>query len=208
MRSRLLGTTGLAAALALAVPAGGSTPAGAATGKRCAHLARDAVVLKRTVRVLAFRERKRFGARTYACYRPTGRTMLLHTSSSGVATTDIVLDGLAVFGRVVAYHVQARGDSNYSYVRSFDVRSGKRLRRSGKFLDAPVTDPYPQPPAVIATNARGAIVWLANSVLRALDSRGSRVLAIAFEGAITHVRAGEVKASWIQNGHLRRARLT
>jgi hypothetical protein len=34
--------------------------------------------------------------------------MKLHTSTSGAATTDIVLDRLAVSGRIVAYHVQAR----------------------------------------------------------------------------------------------------
>jgi hypothetical protein len=52
----------------------------------------------------------------------------------------------------------------------------------------------------MATNARGAIVWVANGVLRALDSRGSRVLATetAQLGTVSNVRASAKRARWRQ----------
>jgi hypothetical protein len=195
----------VAALAPLAVAAAVASASATTTTRHCAHRAKASIVLRHTATVLAYRDAKRFGARTYACWRPTGRTMRLHTSTGGAATTDIVLDGLAVSGRVVAYHVQATGDRNYSFVRSLDVRSGMRLRRSGTFLESPPA--YPLPRVAIATNGRGAVVWLANGVLRALDQDGSRRLALETAGAISGVAAGARTARWTQGAVVHRARL-
>lgn len=208
MRAKLILPTAVAAFALLAGASVSPAPATATATKACANRTATSIVLKRTARVLAYRDKRSFGAKTYACWRPTGRTMTLHTSSGGAATTDIVLDALAISGRVVAYHVQARGDSNYSFVRSFDVRTGKRLRRSGKFLQPRSTASTAAPrAATIATNANGAIVWLANGVLRAMDRDGSRELTSEATGAITAVAASERTARWRQGGAERRVRL-
>jgi hypothetical protein len=197
----------ISAVAAAAVMAAGVAPPQAAARKRCAHSA-GATTLKQTVRVWAYRSAGGdVGARSYACYRSTGRTLLLHTDTSGAATTDVVLDALAVAGRVVAYHVQASGSDNYDFVRSFDVRSGRRLRRSGRFPQPRGTGEYPLPHIVIATNARGAIVWLTGGVLRALDRNGARVLAREAAGAISGVLATAGAARWTQGARRHSARL-
>jgi hypothetical protein len=193
MRPKLAVIVTIAAALAGA----GVTPAHAAA-KRCAHSA-GATTLKKTPLVWAYRSKgSEFGARSYACYRPTGRTLLLHKNTGGAATTDIILDAVAVSGRVVAFHVQASSESSYDFVKSFDVRSGKRLRSSAKFAQPTPAGDYPLPRVAIATNARGAIVWLASGVLRALDRSGARVLARETAGPISRLSATARTARWTQ----------
>jgi hypothetical protein len=184
--------------VATALAGAGVAPADAATKKRCAHSA-GATTLKRTPLVWAYRSKgSEFGARSYACYRPTGRTLLLHKNTGGAATTDIILDAVAIAGRVVAFHVQASSETSYDFVRSYDARSGRRLRSSGKFAQTGATGDYPLPRVAIATNARGAIVWLASGVLRALDRSGARVLARETAGPISGVSATARTARWTQ----------
>jgi hypothetical protein len=183
--------------VATALAGAGIAPAHAAK-TRCAHSA-GATTLKKTPFVWAYRSKGgELGAKSYACYRPTRRTLLLHTNTGGAATTDIVLDAVAVSGRVAAFHVQASGDSTYDFVTSYDVRSGRRLRSSGKFPQPPATGEYTLPRVAIATNARGAIVWLAGGVLRALDRSGARVLARDTAGPISGVSATADAARWTQ----------
>lgn len=86
-----------------------------------------------------------------------------------------------------AFAVRASGDRNYDVVRSLDVRSRRRLRRSG-IVERPAGVPLQPPPrSAIATNAGGAIVWLAGGVLRATDAGSTRVLAVQAAGAINRV---------------------
>jgi hypothetical protein len=184
--------------IATALAGAGVAPAQAAAKKRCAHSA-GATTLKKTAVIWAYRAKgSELGAKSYACYRPTGRTLLLHANTGGAATTDVVLDAVAVTGRVVAFHVQASGDSTYDFVRSYDARSGRRLRSSRKFPQPPATGAYPLPRVAIATNARGAIVWLASGVLRALDRSGARVLARETADPISGVAATARTARWTQ----------
>ena len=193
--------------VATALGGAGVAPAHAATKKRCAHSA-GATTLKKTPLVWAYRSKgSEFGAKSYACDRPTGRTLLLHKNTGGAATTDIILDAVAVAGRVVAFHVQASSESSYDFVRSYDVRSGRRLRSSGRFPQTAPTGDYPLPRVAIATNARGAIVWLAGGVLRALDRGGARVLARETAGPISGVSTTARTARWTQGARKRHASL-
>jgi hypothetical protein len=196
MPSKLLIAAGLALAVA---PSISTSPAAAA--KPCAH-AGGATMLRPTARVSVYRTPgSELGARIYACWRPTGRTMLLHANTGGAAVTDVIVDRrVAVAGRVVAFHVFASGDRNYDYVRSFDVRTGRRLRSSG-IVDRPTGIlPQPLPPSAIATNSRGAIVWLASGVLRVTDGENTRAVATTVPGPITGVAATAGQARWTQGG--------
>ena len=196
MPSKLL----VAALLALGVmPA--ISPAPAAAAGRCAHAA-GATVLETTARVAVYRTPgSQLGARIYACWRPAGRTMLLHTNTGGAAVTDVIFDSrVAVSGRVVAFHVFASGDRNYDYVRSFDVRSGRGLRSSGIVQRATGMLPQPPPPTAIATNAPGAILWLAGGVLRVTDGENTRAVATTAAGPITGLRVTAGQARWKQGG--------
>jgi hypothetical protein len=68
--------------------------------------------------------------------------------------------------------------------------------------------PTPAPPTAIATNARGAIVWLADGRLRVTDAGGNRIVATTAAGPITAVSATATKAHWTQGGTDHRARLS
>jgi hypothetical protein len=203
MRSELLLT---AAALALlTAPAVAPSPAGAAA--RCAHTAGTApLVTHRDVAVYRTAAVD-FGARLYACWRPTGRTMLLHTNTTGADVTDVIFDrDVAVAGSVVAFHVSASGDHNYDYVRSFDVRTGA-LRHASRVVARPSgLLPTPAAPTAIATNADGVVVWLADGRLRVTGAR-NRIVATTAGGPITRVAATATKAHWTQGGTDHRARL-
>jgi hypothetical protein len=190
----------IAALLALCIVPGIS-PAAAAAAKRCAHAA-GATVLETTARVSVHRTPgSELGARIYACWRPAGRTLLLHANTGGAALTDVIFDSrVAVSGRVVAFHVFASGDRNYDYVRSFDVRGGRRLRSSGSVQRATGRLPQPLPPTAIATNSRGAILWLAGGVLRVTDGENTRAVATTAAGPIAGLRVTAGQARWTQGG--------
>jgi hypothetical protein len=127
--------------------------------------------------------------------------MLLHANTGGAAVTDVILDSrVAVSGRVVAFHVFASGDRSYDYVRSFDVRSGRRLRSSGIVQRATGMLSQPLPPSAIATNSRGAILWLASGVLRVTDGENTRAVATTASGPITGLQVTAGQARWKQGG--------
>ncbi|HUR85299.1 MAG TPA: hypothetical protein VMY78_08130 [Solirubrobacteraceae bacterium] len=180
---------------ALAAPA-----AATARSAACAH-ADGATTLQSTAQVAVYRSAgSDFGARFYACWQPTGRELLLHTNTTGADVTDAIFGQAAIAGRVVAFHVAATGDRNYDFVRSFDVRSGRRLRRSGIVGRGSRNLPQPAPPSAIATNSHGAIAWLASGILRVTDVRNTRAVATIAPGPITGVRATERAAHWRQLG--------
>jgi hypothetical protein len=206
MRTKLL-LTGAVAAAALAL-AGPPAPAGAGAAAHCAHTAGTApLVTHRDVAVYRTAAVD-FGARLYACWRPTGRTMLLHTNTTGADVVDVIFDRhVAVTGSVVAFHVSASGDHNYDYVRSFDVRTGA-LQHASRVVARPSGLLPPAAPTAIATNADGVIVWLADGKLRVTGTAGNRIAATTAAGPITHVAATAAKAHWTQGGTDHRARLS
>ena len=199
MRTNLLVTAAVAAVALVGPPA----PAGATA--HCAHAAGTApLVTHRDVAVYRTAAVD-FGARLYACWRPTGRTMVLHVNTGGAAVTDVIFDRhVAVTGSVAAFQVNASGDRNHDVARSFDVRSGRRLKTSG-IVQRPAGPA--QSARAIATNARGAVVWLAGGALRVTDGDGTRVVATTAAGPITRVAATAAKAHWRQGGADHRARL-
>jgi len=202
MRTNLLLLT--AAVGAVALPA---APAPARADAHCRHTAGTAPLVSHAKVAVYRTAMHEFGARLYVCWRPTGRTMLLHTNTGGADVTDVIFDRhVAVSGSVVAFQINAAGDRNYDVARSFDVRTGRRLRTSG-VIQRPTGPGRPLSAQAIATNARGAIVWLAGGALHATDGAGTRVIATAAAGPITRLAATVAKAHWRQGGTDHRARI-
>lgn len=175
--------------------------------RRHREVIRNLVVLKRDRVAWVARERTvdgrpGFGTRYFGCYVAARqhRLTLLGANSSGAATTDRSLRDIALHGRYAAVHISARGDANYDQVRSYDLRTTRARRNSGRISRAPQTPATPALVLVASTN--GAIGWLqqGDGALRVTDAHGSRVVASPADGAITHVTLRGATLRWTQGG--------
>jgi hypothetical protein len=137
-----------------------------------------------------------FGTSYFACWRPTGHGHLLGINSGGAAVTDAFLSDFALAGRYVAFHLPGRGDENYDRFRSVDVRTGRVLRDSGKIETSRESSIESE---LVVTRA-GAIAWLQNGVLQAIDAAGTRTLATAAGGTITALGVHGATLDWTQGG--------
>jgi hypothetical protein len=137
-----------------------------------------------------------FGTNYFACWKPTGHGHLLGINSGGAAVTDAFLSDFALAGRYVAFHLPGRGDENYDRFRSVDARTGRVLRDSGQIetaLEASIE-------SELVVNRVGAIAWLQNGLLQAIDAAASRTLATTAGGPITALGVHGATLYWTQGG--------
>jgi hypothetical protein len=144
-----------------------------------------------------------FGTNYFACWKPNGHGHLLGINSGGADVTDAFLSDFALAGRYVAFYLPGRGDENYDRFRSVDARTGRVLRDSGQIE----TSRESSVEAELVVNRAGAIAWLQNGVLEAIDAGGAQTLASAAGGTITALSVRGRTLYWTQAGIRRSATL-
>jgi hypothetical protein len=139
----------------------------------------------------------------YACWNRTGRGTHFAAGGGGAAVTNFEATSFSISGRYFAFEHVATGDENHIEFISVDVKTGRKLRSSGRLPQkSRVTECRP-----LRVTSSGAIAWLTPAGLYATDSTGTKQLASTEGGQISLLYALGSKVVWRQNGETHSARL-